>query len=76
MKLVPGEITSLVAWPNPTRSTKLIQLNYTGTYTIYNAQGNQVGKTEKVNKIDVSNLNTGVYLFRADNGMLVRVIVE
>jgi hypothetical protein len=48
-------------------SSYQIQLNRTANVSVYNALGQQMKSLKNVNKVDLSNLRSGVYIIRANN---------
>jgi hypothetical protein len=74
-----NELTNSVAiYPNPANSTVIIDAPNFAKVEVYNTVG-QLVETRTVNKIDVSNYNTGVYFFKvydsSNNNVTKRVMV-
>jgi hypothetical protein len=64
-------------FPNPaTEFIQVSELISNINYSIFNVLGEEVkkGTTSNKEKIDINNLNNGLYLFRLDNGITVKFI--
>lgn len=70
-----GEQTEVFsAYPNPT--TRLVYLNEMTDVAVYNAQGQRIMVTRNVDKIDVSQLATGIYYLQNAKGDMVKLSVQ
>jgi hypothetical protein len=76
VRVVSGEVNSLIGFPNPVRIGNTVTFNYTGYFRVYNSMGLVVLMTAKTNKIDATSLTPGVYIVKTDQGLYQRLIVE
>ncbi|MEL6633378.1 MAG: esterase-like activity of phytase family protein [Bacteroidota bacterium] len=67
------EEIALFAYPNPVSGDELF-LNKKGSYTVFNLVGQQLARAENTESIDVSSLQTGVYIVRSDKSEVVRFV--
>jgi hypothetical protein len=72
--------TTLQVWPNPTKGLLYIEADNINKVEIYNLLGQIVLSAEKVETIDVSSLEKGVYFLRVsdENGLkgVTKIIKE
>lgn len=69
--------SGLQAYPNPTKDRLyLFNTENIKQIGIYDLQGRLIHQTPVQNILDVSFLNRGVYLLKADNRQVIKVIKE
>jgi len=69
-----NEITELTLYPNPAKDVvNIVSNNPIDTIEVYDILGKQVRALKNSNKVDVSNLNSGIYLFRISIGAQVQI---
>jgi len=69
-----NEITELSLYPNPAKEVvNIVSKNPIDTIEVYDILGKQVRALKNSNKVNVSNLNPGIYLFRISIGAQVQV---
>jgi hypothetical protein len=66
---------ALNVFPNPVNGTD-VQFNKTVSIEVYSITGQIIYANSNVNRLDVSNFESGVYLIRTDEGEIVKLIVK
>ncbi len=74
----PPVLGSIRAYPNPTRGDLFISMQGNGehTFVIYSLLGNVVDKGSFTNKVNVSDLPTGIYMLNIDGGHNLRFVKQ
>ena len=70
-----GNKTSFVAFPNPNNIGE-VRFNMEVTVTVRNILGQTVKSAKEVTSLDISDLESGVYLIQSEEGDTIRFIVE
>lgn len=70
-----GNKTSFVAFPNPNNIGE-VRFNMEVTVTVRNILGQTVKSAKEVASLDISDLESGVYLIQSEEGDTIRFIVE
>ena len=70
-----GNKTSLVAFPNPNNIGE-VRFNMEISVTVRNILGQTVKSAKEVTSLDISDLDSGVYLIQSEEGDTIRFIVE
>ena len=74
-----NNIKKLNVYPNPSKNyIKVSNVENLEHYVIYNISGKEVsqGKISPKEQIDISNLTSGVYLLKTENGKISKIIKE
>jgi hypothetical protein len=66
---------ALNVYPNPVNGTD-VQFNKTVSIEVYSITGQIVYTSSHVNRLNVSNFETGIYVIRTDEGEIVKLIVK
>jgi len=72
---VDGNKASLIAFPNPNNIGE-VRFNMEVTVTVRNILGQTVKSAKEVTSLDISDLDSGVYLIQSEEGDTIRFIVE
>jgi len=63
-----------LCYPNP--ATDVLNFNQIGNYEIYNSLGTKVLTVENVQNTDISNLKTGLYFIKSEDGETQKIIIN
>jgi uncharacterized protein len=70
-----GSLTNgFTIYPNP--ATRTVFLEETGDIAIYDVRGSRVHVARNTNRLDVSNLEAGIYFVQNGKGDLVQLVIE
>ncbi len=74
----PPVLTKIRAYPNPTRGDLFISMQGNGehTFVIYSLLGKTVDKGTFTNKVNVTDLPTGIYMLNIDGGQNLRFVKQ
>lgn len=63
-----------IAYPNP--NSGILNTNIVGNYTLYNNLGQLIYQMNETNKLDISNLNAGIYFLKNEFNQTQKIVLQ